>query len=386
MHPINWLKRTLFPNYDNHTISRYTTYRSFWQYLHIDMPLFASLLSLACFGLIILYSASSQDLHQVKSQTMHVLAATALMFIAAQIPPHTYKRWSVTLFVIASVLLVAVLIIGHINKGAQRWLGLGFMRFQPSELMKLGIPLMLSHLLAKRPLPPNLSTTLLGFAIIAIPAVLTIVQPDLGTGLLLFGAGISALFLAGLPFRYIAYGFLICIIMAPIFWYLMHDYQHQRVLTFLNPERDPLGAGYHIIQSKIAIGSGGIWGKGWLEGTQSHLHFLPEHATDFIFAVCCEEFGLFGCLLLLTLYALIVIRGFYITINAQDTFSRILAGTLTLTFFLSFFINIGMVTGILPVVGIPLPLVSYGGSSLMTLMIGFGMLMSIHTHNRLLPG
>jgi len=263
-------------------------------------------------------------------------------------------------------------------------LNLGILRFQPSEIMKLALPLFLASYFHKMHLPLNNKSIIAALIIILVPALLVSKQPDQSTAALLIIAGGSVLFLAGLSWRLLCSLFALAVLSAPLVWYFMHDYQRQRVLTFLNPERDPLNKSYHIIQSKIAIGSGGFFGKGWLNGTQSHLHFLPEHSTDFIFAVCGEEFGFLGAVILITIFMIIILRGLYITIHAQDTFSRLIAGSLTLTFFFSFFINMGMVTGILPVMGVPLPLVSYGGSSMITLMAGFGILMSIQTHRKLL--
>lgn len=357
---------------------------SIWQLLHVDVPLLFALLLLIMLGLLILYSASGQNLVMVEQQVMHIGLSLVVMFIFAQISPTAYQRWAPWLYGIGIILLATVLVIGHIDKGAQRWLNLGFIRIQPSEIMKIAIPMFLAWHFHKIHLP--LMARSVGFAalIILIPVVLTAKQPDLGTGILLAAAGASVLLLAGLSGRLMSSLVLLGALGAPILWYGMHDYQRQRVLTFLNPERDPLGNGYHIIQSKIAIGSGGLFGKGWLNGTQSHLHFLPEHSTDFIFAVCGEEFGFVGSVILIILFMAIIGRGLYITVNAQDTFTRLLAGSLTLTFFFSFFINMGMVTGILPVVGLPLPLVSYGGSSMVTLMASFGILMSVQTHRKLL--
>jgi len=335
-------------------------------------------------GLFVLYSASNQNMNMVNHQILHIALSLGVMFIFAQIPPSTYQRWAIWVYVICISLLIAVVIMGHIGKGAQRWLNLGFIRLQPSELMKLAIPMALAWHFHNIPLPLKTKTVLLSAIMILMPAILTAKQPDLGTAILLTIAGGSTLFLAGLNRTFLWVFSLLLTLGAPLLWYFMHDYQRERVLTFLNPEHDPLGKGYHIIQSKIAIGSGGLLGKGWLHGTQSHLHFLPEHATDFIFAACGEEFGFMGVVFLIVLFMAVVLRGFYITINAQNTFSRLLAGSLTITFFVSFFVNMGMVTGILPVVGIPLPLISYGGSSLITLMAGFGILMSIQTHRKLL--
>lgn len=358
--------------------------RTIWQYLHIDVPLLASLLLLITLGLIILFSASNRSIAMIEHQLLHLCLALVVMFVLAQISPMTYQRWAIWIYMISVILLVVVLFIGHTGKGAQRWLSLGLFRLQPSELMKLAIPLFLAWHIHKIHLPLKLQTIIFAFFIILLPALLTAKQPDLGTAILLVIAGGSVLLLAGLHWRFIFGLFGLLAMCGPVLWYVMHDYQRQRVLTFLNPERDPLGSGYHIIQSKIAIGSGGWFGKGWLNGSQSHLHFLPEHSTDFIFGVCGEEFGFMGSLILITLFMIIIARGLYITINAQDTFSRLLAGSLTLTFFASFFTNIGMVTGILPVVGLPLPFISYGGSSMVTLMASFGILMSIQTHRKLL--
>ncbi len=356
---------------------------SVWQHIHIDITLLTFLLLLAAAGLFILYSASDQSVRVLEFQLAHFLIAFSIMFLFAQIPPVSLLRSAPWIYGIGMVLLIVVLIIGHIGKGAQRWLNLGFMHFQPAELMKLAIPLLLAWYYHRIHLPITLKSVLIAAPIILIPAVLTAKQPDLGTAILLSMAGGSVLFLAGLSFRIIGVMLAGIAVTVPFAWYILHDYQRQRVLTFLNPENDPLGTGYHIIQSKIAIGSGGLFGKGWLNGTQSNLHFLPEHSTDFIFAVCGEELGFVGSVMLILLFMLIVARGIYITINAQDTFSRLLAGSITFTFFVSFFINMGMVTGILPVVGIPLPLVSYGGSSMVTMMASFGILMSIQTHRKL---
>jgi len=278
-----------------------------------------------------------------------------------------------------------VLVTGQIGKGAQRWLNLGFFRFQPSELMKLGVPMMAAWFLHRRRLPPSVAELLVLAVIVFVPTLLIAKQPDLGTSLLIASSGIFVVLLAGLRFRMIFTLAGMALGALPLIWHFMRDYQRQRVLTLLNPESDPLGAGYHIIQSKIAIGSGGVFGKGWLNGSQAKLEFLPESSTDFIFAVLGEEFGLMGQLVLILLYLFIVARGLYIASQGQDTFSRLLAGSISLTFFVYFFVNMGMVSGLLPVVGVPLPLVSYGGTSMVTLMAGFGILMSIQTHRKLLP-
>jgi rod shape determining protein RodA len=282
------------------------------------------------------------------------------------------------------ILLIAVLFFGHEGKGAQRWLDLGFFRFQPSELMKLAVPILVATYLAERPLPPTVTRLVISLMMIIVPALLIAKQPDLGTAILIASSGLIVIFLSGISWRLIM-GFIIAAASAlPVLWYVMHDYQRQRVLTFLNPESDPLGAGYHIIQSKIAIGSGGLFGRGWLEGTQSQLAFLPERSTDFIFSVIAEEFGLIGVGLLLSSYLMIAARGLFIASDAQTSYARLLAGSISLTFLVYVFVNVGMVTGLLPVVGVPLPLVSYGGTSMVTLLAGFGILMSIHTHRRMM--
>ncbi len=353
-------------------------------YLHLDLPLLCVLILLLLSGLFILYSASNQNLFLIEKQLVHILLAATLMFIVAQVSPVTWQRSAPWIYSLSLFFLIAVLLIGHIGKGAQRWLSISGFRFQPAEFMKFAIPLLLAWYYNKIHLPLSFKSLLVSALIIFVPVLLTAKQPDLGTAILLLAAGASVLFFAGLSIRIIFSMGLLLLTGMPLLWYLMHDYQRQRVLTFLNPERDPLGAGYHIIQSKIAIGSGGLFGKGWLSGTQSQLHFLPEHTTDFIFAVCSEEFGFTGNILLISLFLLIVLRGLYIATHAQDTFTRLLGGSITITFFFSFFINIGMVTGVLPVVGLPLPLVSYGGSSLVTSMVSLGILMSIKTHRRLI--
>ncbi len=352
--------------------------------LHLDLPLLVGLLSLCGYGLMVLYSASDQDPSKMEAQMIRLGIAFVVMVAVAQIPPPELRRWSPLLYLLGVVMLVGVLAIGEIGKGAQRWLDLGVVRFQPSEILKVAVPMMLAWHLAERPLPPSMLRVSAAAVFTCIPVVLIARQPDLGTALLVASAGAMVLFLAGLSWRLIAFLGLSAGALMPALWYLMLPYQRQRVLTFLNPENDPLGAGYHIIQSRIAIGSGGLYGKGWLNGTQSHLEFLPERSTDFIFAVIGEELGLFGILLLLGIYLFIILRGLYIATQAQDTYGRLLAGGLTLVFFVYLFVNTGMVTGLLPVVGVPLPMVSYGGTSLVTIMAGFGVIMSIRTHRKLL--
>lgn len=353
--------------------------------LHLDLPLLTGLLLLAGVGMVILYSAGDQSMMLLQRQAIRLGIAFGALVLFAQIHSDHLRRWSPGLFGLGILMLIAVILFGETGKGAQRWLDLGLFQFQPSEMLKLTLPMMIAWYLAEKPLPPGNRRLLVAGLITLLPVLLIAKQPDLGTALLVASAGVFALFLAGISWRLIAMLGVLLAALGPAVWLLMRDYQRQRVLTFLNPENDPLGAGYHIIQSKIAIGSGGISGKGWLNGTQSHLEFLPERHTDFIFAVISEEFGLVGVLSLLGLYLFIILRGLFIASQAQDTYSRLLAGSLTLVFFVYLFVNTGMVTGLLPVVGVPLPLVSYGGTSLVTILTGFGILMSIHTHRKLLP-
>lgn len=353
--------------------------------LHIDIPLMIGLVLISLLSLVVLYSASGQNMAILYRQMVRMGLAFTVMVVLAHVDPQQFKRVSVTLFSIGVALLIAVLVIGMVGKGAQRWLNLGFMRFQPSEMIKITMPMMIAWYLSDTPLPPNKRQLLIAGLLILIPTLLIAKQPDLGTSLLVASSGAAVLFFAGLSSRFMISIIGVLTALTPVLWHFMREYQRARVLTFLNPEADPMGRGYHIIQSKIAIGSGGIDGKGWLGSTQAKLDFLPESSTDFIFAVFAEEFGLFGCVGLLLLYLLIIGRCLYIAAAAQDTYSRLLAGSLTVTFFVYVFVNIGMVIGILPVVGVPLPLISYGGTSMVTLMAGFGILMSIHTHRKFLP-
>ncbi|MEC4728717.1 rod shape-determining protein RodA [Shewanella sp. D64] len=354
-----------------------------WQRMHIDLPLLLGLLALMCFGLFVIYSAGGEDLALMERQLFRMGLSLFIMFVVAQINPEVLRRWAFPIYITGVILLLGVHFFGEINKGAQRWLNLGFMEFQPSELMKLAFPITMAWYISKFPLPPKKRYLAGAGVILLIPTLLIAKQPDLGTSILVAASGIFVLFLSGMSWRIVG-GFIGSVLaMLPILWFfLMHDYQRTRVLTLLDPEKDPLGAGYHIIQSKIAIGSGGMLGKGWLDGTQSQLEFLPERHTDFIFAVIGEEFGLMGSFLLLAIYLYIIGRGLVIASQAQTSFARLLAGSITLTFFVYIFVNIGMVSGLLPVVGVPLPLISYGGTSMLTLMTGFGILMSIHTHRR----
>lgn len=353
-------------------------------WLHLDPILLFLLLCVCAIGLTVLYSASGHSMAVVINQAERLALGLVVMTVAAQAPPEIYRSGAPWFYAIAVLLCALTLMLGDHAKGAQRWLDFGVVRFQPSEMMKLAMPIMVASFLHWFPLPPRWHTVVLTLAIIGLPTLLVMIQPDLGTSLLIVASGTFALFLGGLRWSYI-FGALAAIgAAAPILWARLHDYQRQRILTLLDPESDPLGAGYHIAQSKIAIGSGGVFGKGWMEGTQAKLDFLPESHTDFILAVYAEELGLVGVSLLLFLYLCIIGRGLYIAARAQDSFQRLLAGSLSMTFFVYVFINMGMVIGLLPVVGVPLPMMSYGGTSMVSLLAGFGILMSIHTHRKLL--
>jgi rod shape determining protein RodA len=354
------------------------------QRLHIDGPILGGLLLISAIGLVVLYSAVAQSMDLWLQQCIRLIAALAAMLIIAQFPPDVLRRWTPWGYLAGLFLLVLVLVTGAISQGAQRWLDIGI-RFQPSEIMKLAVPMMVAWYLHDRKLPPRLMDLLVMGVIIVVPTVLIAIQPDLGTSLLIATAGIIVIVLAGLSIRLMMFLGLSTLPGGYVLWQFMQDYQKQRVLTLLNPESNPLGAGYNIIQSKIAIGSGGLFGKGWTNGSQAQLEFLPERDTDFIFAVMGEELGLLGVLGLLGLYLFVIGRGLMIAIGARDTFSRLLAGSISLTFFVYVFVNTAMVTGLIPVVGIPLPLVSYGGTSMVTLMAGFGILMSIHRHRKFVP-
>lgn len=350
---------------------------------HLDSFLMGCLFFTLLVGLFVLYSASGQSFERVGSQCINIVAAFGIMWIAANIPPQHLERIALPIYILGLLLLLGVALFGEISHGARRWLYLGFARIQPSELMKIGVPMLLAWYFAKREASLRFSDYAIGALLLAIPVGLIVKQPDLGTSLLIAASGFYVLFLAGLSWRLLLGIGVFAGAMAPIMWSLMHDYQRKRIEILIDPYQDPLGAGYHTIQASIALGSGGIAGKGWLHGTQAQLDFLPERTTDFIFAVFGEEFGLLGDLLLLLLFSMIIARGLVIAAQAQNTFCRLLAGSITLTFFTYVFVNIGMVSGILPVVGVPLPMISYGGTSLVTLMLGFGILMSIHTHKRL---
>ena len=352
--------------------------------LHIDGPLLGGLLLICGFGLFILYSAVGESNRLLVNQAIRLGVAFGAMLVVAQMSPDFLRRWTPWGYAAGIALLVLVLIKGEVAHGAQRWLDLG-VRFQPSEAMKLGVPMMAAWFLHHRQMPPRISQLLVIAVLIAVPTILIAKQPDLGTSLLIAASGIIVMVLAGISFRLILGLGVLAVPGALVLWNFMQDYQKQRVLTLLNPDSDPLGAGYNIIQSKIAIGSGGLFGKGWTNGSQAHLEFLPERDTDFIFAVLGEEFGLLGALTLLTLYIFVIGRGLYIAAQAHDTYSRLLAGSISLTFLVYVFVNTAMVTGLIPVVGVPLPLVSFGGTSMVTLMVGFGILMAIHSHRKLLP-
>ncbi len=352
--------------------------------LHLDGMLFAGIAAVLVVGLAALYSAVGQNGDLVVGQLIRMMAALAGMLIMAQVEPGFLRRTSPWVYGLGLVLLGLVLITGDVGKGAQRWLNIG-VRFQPSEIMKIGLPMMLAWLLHERPLPPSFGMIAAALGLTLIPVAMIALQPDLGTAILITLTGATVVFLCGIGLAYIISAVGAALISLPVLWYfVMHDYQKNRVLTLINPDSDPLGAGYHIIQSKIAIGSGGLFGKGWLNGSQGQLEFLPERSTDFIFAIIGEEFGLMGALAVLLIYLFIVGRGLVIAVMAQDTFSRLLAGSISLTFFFYVFVNTAMVTGLIPVVGVPLPLISAGGTSMVTLLAGFGILMSIQTHRKLL--
>ena len=353
------------------------------QLLKLDGPLFL-LITIACLlGMFVLFSASNESSEVLIRQLFRISVAFIALLITAQLPTDLIRRLSPWGYFFGLMLLSLVLFLGDIGQGAQRWLDIGI-RFQPSEIMKLAVPMMVAWYLHEKKLPPSGKQIFIIFILILIPSILIAKQPDLGTSLLVFISGMLIIFLAGIPFRYISALVLMAIPSSVVLWKLMQDYQRQRVITLLNPDSDPLGAGYNIIQSKIAIGSGGLFGKGWTNGSQVQLEFLPEKSTDFIFAVIGEEFGLLGLLSLLILYTLIITRSLYIASQAPDLYSRLLAGSISLTFFVYVFVNAAMVIGLMPIVGIPLPLISYGGTSMVTLMIGFGILMSISSNRKLL--
>lgn len=350
---------------------------------NFDFFLFITVSLLVVIGVLTLYSAGGEDVRLIKRQLIHLFIAFSVMMVATQLSSAFLQQWSLWIYVGGVFVLVLVLFMGTMGKGAQRWLDLGFFRFQPAEIMKLAVPLMIARFFADKTLPPRFLDIFWAVLIVLLPVVLIAKQPDLGTSLLVGSAGIFGIFFAGISWKWIFGSLVSLLVAAPLlFYYGMHDYQRQRVLTLLDPSSDRYGSGYHIIQSSIAIGSGGTDGKGWLMGDQSRLDFLPERHTDFIFAVFGEEFGLTGAVLLLALYLFIIYRGLYLAAKGRDSFSRLLGGSLAMTFFVYLFVNTGMVSGILPVVGVPLPLVSYGGTSLVTLMGAFGLIMGLRQRKR----
>jgi len=350
---------------------------------HFDAFLMACLIFTLLIGLFVLYSASGENLARIYGQLLNILVAMGMLWLATQISPATLERFAMPLYVLGVLLLIAVELFGSTSHGAQRWLNVGFAKIQPSEIMRIAMPMMLAWYLSKQDSKLRKRDFAMAGLFLIIPVVLIMKQPDLGTSLLITASGFYVLFLAGLSLRFLLGSGILLMALTPVFWSMLHDYQRKRIEILLDPTQDPLGAGYHTIQAIIAIGSGGSVGKGWLNGTQAQLDFLPERTTDFIFAVFGEEFGLLGNLLLLLMFSLIIIRGLMIASQATSAFSRLLAGSITLTFFTYAFVNMGMVSGILPVVGVPLPLISYGGTSMVTLCISFGILMSIHAHKKL---
>ena len=352
------------------------------QRLHIDFPLLLAFLAIFMISLTAIYSASNSNIDAVINQAIKILISISAMVVVAQFSPLSYGRVGPWFYFVCLFLLVLVLLVGETVNGATRWLNIGI-SFQPSELMKIAMPLMIARYIANGALPPTVFSVGVSITIVLVPSVLIMLEPDLGTSILIAFSGLVVIFLSGLKKRYLAVALGLLLASLPLMWSNMHPFQKNRILTLLNPESDPLGSGYHLIQSKIAIGSGGLFGKGWLNSTQGQLDFLPERTTDFIFAILAEEFGFLGVSLLIGIYLYIIGRGIMIAINAQDLFSRLLAASISLTFFVYVFVNIAMTTGLLPVVGVPLPLISAGGTSMLTIMVGLGMLMSVQTHRRL---
>jgi len=352
--------------------------------LHLDGMLLSALVAVSVFGMFVLYSAAGDNTALWFNQLIRLGIGFGVLIALAQVPDHFLRMLAPAGYALGLVLLLLVAVAGDVGKGAQRWLDLGVVRFQPSEIMKLAVPMMCAWYLHQRPLPPSLRDVIVVVLAIMVPVLLIAEQPDLGTALLVAAAGLIVLVLGGLPWTYLLGGAAVLGAAVPLVWrFLLHDYQRQRVLTLLDPQSDALGAGYHIIQSQIAIGSGGIFGKGWTNGSQAQLEFLPERSTDFIYAVIGEELGLLGLVALLIAYLFIVARGLYMATQCRDAFTRLVSGSIALTFFVYAFVNAGMVTGLLPVVGVPLPLVSYGGTSFVTLMAGFGILMSLYSSRKL---
>ncbi|MBE8189479.1 MAG: rod shape-determining protein RodA [Candidatus Thioglobus sp.] len=363
--------------------------RHYWHYFKMDTPLFLLLIAISLFGLVVLYSASAASLGLVYKQISHFSLAIVVMGIIAQIPPYQLRRYSPYLMLLGIILLSLVLLFGSSSGGAQRWLDLWFIRFQPSEMMKVIVPIAIASILSESTLPPKPLPVFISTISIIVIVLLITKQPDLGTSLLIAASGFYVLFFSGIRIQIIKNSHWLnfaaiasmLVTIGYIAWnYLLIAYQKKRILTLIDPSSDPLGSGYHILQSKIAIGSGGLLGKGIVQGSQSQLNFLPEHTTDFIFAVVAEELGFAGVLFLLLIYGLIIYRCLLISFESEDTFSKLLGSSLTLIFFTYIFVNIGMVSGLLPVVGVPLPLLSYGGSSVITLMASFGIIMSIRKH------
>jgi len=353
--------------------------------LGLDGPLTGVLALIVAIGILVVYSASGQNWKMVEHHLANIaIAVTAMLALAKFASPQYLRIFSPVAYIIGVLLLIVVDVTGHIGKGAQRWLDVGFMRFQPSEIMKLAVPMVCAWYMHERPLPVSFKDLIVMGVLIAIPTAMIVTQPDLGTALLIAASGLIVMLLAGMQIRIILISLPLLGTAAWAGWHVIHEYQRQRILTFINPENDRLGAGYHIIQSQIAIGSGGVFGKGYMNGSQAQLEFLPERSTDFIFAVIGEEFGLLGQLLILTLYGIVIGRALYLAMQGQDTFARLTGGAVALSFFVYVFVNSGMVSGILPVVGVPLPLISYGGTSMVTLLAGFGILMSLHSHRKLI--
>jgi len=352
--------------------------------VHLDLPLLLGIALLLLTSLLVLYSADNASLEQPLKQMLNIAVAFTCMWLIANLPLHYLMRTAVPIYTLGMALLIGVALFGEISHGARRWLNLGIVTLQPSELMKIGVPLMMAWYFEKHEATLTLKNYFIAALLLLIPVVLIARQPDLGTAILISASGFYVLFLAGLSWRVMGGLFVAALASAPVLWSMLHDYQRHRILMLFDSSQDALGKGYHTIQATIAVGSGGLFGKGYLKGTQTHLDFLPERTTDFIFAVYSEEFGLIGSLILLSLYFFVIARGFVVTANASTYFTRLMAGSITLTFATYAFVNMGMVSGILPVVGVPLPLVSYGGTSMLTLMLGFGMLMSIETHKKLI--
>ena len=361
---------------------------SFYKFFRIDTPLFIFIILLSSLGLLILYSSSGGSMNLVYKQLIHLGLATSVMLIIAQIPPILFLRSAPILIILGIILLILVLFFGSSGGGAQRWLDIGIIRFQPSEIMKIIVPITIAAILSEKTLPPRAFPVIISLVVISTVVLLIARQPDLGTALLIGASGVYVLFFSGFRIKIVKNIWFNLTILLSFFisslyfaWnYLLIAYQKKRILTLFNPESDPLGSGYHIIQSKIAIGSGGLTGKGLTQGSQSQLDFVPEQSTDFIFSVLAEELGFLGFMLLIIIYSFIIYRCFSLSLRCEDNFSRLLGSSLTFVFFTYIFVNIGMVSGLVPVVGVPLPLISYGGSSLMTLMASFGIIMSIHKH------